>query len=419
MMTPRRQGRAAAQGQDGDVHVGLPRIGEPSLAHQHGGEDGGDEEAHEQSGAHHDPAHHSRAGTAGTACRQHQPSRSATISAAPPPRTAPNGREVGAAVGRPADRPAARADRHAAGGRRPQKPPASITGKPTAKRSALASTESRNFPMPQRYSRRPAGADRRCDRATCHGRRRERIISPPGYRRPYFWRPHFARYEPDSRRSPRARRTDQRRLLRGQPGPDPRREGLRHHHHREVHGHAGVLHLHRRRDRTPCTASPSTAASLDPADVSDGVRIQLPDLAAANELTVVADAPYMNTGEGLHRFVDPVDNEVYLYTQFEVPGFPAHVRRVRTARPQGHASRSPSRRPRTGTSSPTPPPRRRWKPSPATDGGARSVWDVRPHAAALLLRHRTDRRPVPVRPQRSGQLPTAGSSRWASSPASP
>ncbi len=34
---------------------------------------------------------------------------------------------------------------------------------------------------------------------------------------------------------------------------------------------------------------------------------------------MVADAPYMNTGEGLHRFVDPVDNEVYLYTQFEVP----------------------------------------------------------------------------------------------------
>ena len=25
----------------------------------------------------------------------------------------------------------------------------------------------------------------------------------------------------------------------------------------------------------------------------------------------------MNTGEGLHRFVDPVDGEVYLYTQFE------------------------------------------------------------------------------------------------------
>ena len=58
---------------------------------------------------------------------------------------------------------------------------------------------------------------------------------------------------------------------------------------------------------------------LDPADVSDGVRIRLDDLAQENELTIVADAMYTNTGEGLHRFVDPVDDEVYLYSQFEVP----------------------------------------------------------------------------------------------------
>ena len=58
---------------------------------------------------------------------------------------------------------------------------------------------------------------------------------------------------------------------------------------------------------------------LDVAVVNDGIRIQLHALAAHNVLTVVADAEYTNTGEGLHRFVDPVDNEVYLYTQFEVP----------------------------------------------------------------------------------------------------
>ena len=58
---------------------------------------------------------------------------------------------------------------------------------------------------------------------------------------------------------------------------------------------------------------------LDPATVSDGVRIQLDGLQLDNELTVVADAMYTNTGEGLHRFVDPVDGEVYLYSQFEVP----------------------------------------------------------------------------------------------------
>ena len=61
------------------------------------------------------------------------------------------------------------------------------------------------------------------------------------------------------------------------------------------------------------------AAELDVAAVNDGIRIQLDGLAAHNVLTVVADAEYTNTGEGLHRFVDPVDNEVYLYTQFEVP----------------------------------------------------------------------------------------------------
>jgi aminopeptidase N len=60
--------------------------------------------------------------------------------------------------------------------------------------------------------------------------------------------------------------------------------------------------------------------SLDVAEVAaDNVRIQLPQLAAENVLTVVGDFEYTNTGEGLHRFVDPVDGEVYLYTQFEVP----------------------------------------------------------------------------------------------------
>jgi aminopeptidase N len=45
--------------------------------------------------------------------------------------------------------------------------------------------------------------------------------------------------------------------------------------------------------------------------------LALPDLAADNVLVVDADLLYTNTGEGLHRFVDPVDGEVYLYSQFE------------------------------------------------------------------------------------------------------
>jgi len=48
-------------------------------------------------------------------------------------------------------------------------------------------------------------------------------------------------------------------------------------------------------------------------------RIVLEGLRAQNELIVDADCLYTNTGEGLHRFVDPVDGEVYLYSQFEVP----------------------------------------------------------------------------------------------------
>ncbi|HEY4225029.1 MAG TPA: aminopeptidase N [Pseudolysinimonas sp.] len=58
---------------------------------------------------------------------------------------------------------------------------------------------------------------------------------------------------------------------------------------------------------------------VDPDSVSDGIRIRLEGLVEHNTVTVVADFAYSNTGEGLHRFVDPVDGEVYLYSQFEVP----------------------------------------------------------------------------------------------------
>ena len=58
---------------------------------------------------------------------------------------------------------------------------------------------------------------------------------------------------------------------------------------------------------------------LDPASVFADSRIALDDLAADNVLTVRATCAYSHTGEGLHRFVDPVDGGVSLYTQFEVP----------------------------------------------------------------------------------------------------
>jgi aminopeptidase N len=59
-------------------------------------------------------------------------------------------------------------------------------------------------------------------------------------------------------------------------------------------------------------------AELDPAEVFADSRIALVLRAGANELEVEASCAYTNTGEGLHRFVDPVDSETYLYTQFEV-----------------------------------------------------------------------------------------------------
>jgi aminopeptidase N len=56
----------------------------------------------------------------------------------------------------------------------------------------------------------------------------------------------------------------------------------------------------------------------------DGFRIHLSGLKTHNTLVVVGESKYMNTGEGLHRFIDPVDNEIYLYSQFEI----ADARRV-------------------------------------------------------------------------------------------
>ena len=59
--------------------------------------------------------------------------------------------------------------------------------------------------------------------------------------------------------------------------------------------------------------------ALDPTEVYADSRIRLADLQERNELVVRADCTYSRTGEGLHRFVDPVDDRVYTYTQFEVP----------------------------------------------------------------------------------------------------
>ena len=60
------------------------------------------------------------------------------------------------------------------------------------------------------------------------------------------------------------------------------------------------------------------------ADVVDGARITLPNLQAENVLTIHGRSYYSRSGEGMHRYFDPSDGRVYLYTQYE----PSDCRRV-------------------------------------------------------------------------------------------
>ncbi|MFY1703887.1 aminopeptidase N [Micromonospora sp. WMMA1923] len=58
-------------------------------------------------------------------------------------------------------------------------------------------------------------------------------------------------------------------------------------------------------------------APVELADWSAERGLTLTGLAAENVLVVEADFAYSNSGQGLHRTVDPVDGETYLYSQFE------------------------------------------------------------------------------------------------------
>ncbi|MDN6658340.1 MAG: aminopeptidase N [Acidipropionibacterium jensenii] len=62
---------------------------------------------------------------------------------------------------------------------------------------------------------------------------------------------------------------------------------------------------------------------LDPAAHHDH-RYPIEAPAGEHQLTIVALCRYSHSGEGLHRFVDPADGKVYLYSQFEI----ADARRV-------------------------------------------------------------------------------------------
>ena len=56
----------------------------------------------------------------------------------------------------------------------------------------------------------------------------------------------------------------------------------------------------------------------------DGETLHIEGLAEHNELIIVMEGLYSNTGEGLQRSVDPVDQEVYLYSQGET----AYIRKL-------------------------------------------------------------------------------------------
>ncbi len=56
---------------------------------------------------------------------------------------------------------------------------------------------------------------------------------------------------------------------------------------------------------------------LNVSGYDESTGIPLRGLEKHNVVVVDTDCRYSNTGEGLHRFVDPIDNETYLYSQFE------------------------------------------------------------------------------------------------------
>lgn len=63
--------------------------------------------------------------------------------------------------------------------------------------------------------------------------------------------------------------------------------------------------------------------SIDPSKF-DGESLFIDGLASENELSIEAEMPYSKVGEGLQLSIDPVDDEVYLYSMGET----AHIRKM-------------------------------------------------------------------------------------------
>ena len=110
-----------------------------------------------------------------------------------------------------------------------------------------------------------------------------------------------------------------RRSRTGRARPDRGRRALR-------ERHDGPLHLRPRRarprsstwPRPTCARSMLNGVELDVTAYDAGTgRLPLPGAGRDQRAARRRRLRLLRTGEGLHRFVDPVDKEVYLYSQFE------------------------------------------------------------------------------------------------------
>ncbi len=100
---------------------------------------------------------------------------------------------------------------------------------------------------------------------------------------------------------------------------------------------------------------------VDPPTAYADSRIALTDLAADNELGRPRRLPYSRTGEGLHRFVDPADDRVYLYSSSRCPTPAASTRRSSspTSRRRSRSHVTAPEHWKVVSNSPTPEPERR------------------------------------------------------------
>ena len=216
-----------------------------------------------------------------------------------------------------------------------------------------------------------------------------------------------ARHEPHPRRGCHPRGPpDRRQLCRRARRHDRTRDLLDPHHDPLQLLPARRRHLPRprrrhRRGRSPSTAPRSTRPSTTPTAAS-----RLPGLAVDNELVVNATGRYTNTGEGLHRFVDPVDDEVYLYSQFEVPDcrrmYPVFEQPDLKAALHLHGHRAGPLAGRLQLADAR---------ARAPAGRRRRDVALRPDAAHLELHHRPRRRPLRRGPRRRHEPPRRGAAR--------